>query len=279
MCVYPAKFSMLCNANYSSMSYFAGVPLPRVLKEARRCLTLCVKYGQHSVQAAVEVTVQFALNLMGQSNDPLILTGDACDEEEVLRESAVKNPVNYIYIYFVKLQLAVYMNDAYAAKIALENLRTLDETKTLPFMVALLNFFEGLAHAMSSTREDILFARKFLTKLKVFAKHAPCNYLSKVNMIEAELAARAGKFDEAMAKFALAIQQARQEGLVNDHALACERAAYVAQSRRRPLEAEEYLTIARTIYLEWGALAKATQLTEAISFYSPRSSRFGFASS
>lgn len=208
----------------------------------------------------MDINIQYYLNLMGRSTNALVLTGEACNEEEALK---TKNPVTFIFAHFVKLQLAVYMNDIPAAKAVSERIEKMDEKKLLPFMGVTLHFFQGLTHAISNTRTGNRKAKRHLAKVKVAAKHAPFNFLHKAYLIEAELASQAGKFDDAMASFVFAIQLARQEGMIHDQALANERAAYASMKRGCPREAQAYISNAQSLYSQWGAQAKVDQLAGA----------------
>ncbi len=257
---------MLCNTIYVNRCYFAGYPLSRVVKETKRCKALCSKFGQLSTQSWVELYLQQLLNLMGQSNDPLVLTGEVINEEEVMRVAKDSNPLDYLYLHFSKLQLAVYMNDIPSARSIIHQVRKLDKKKFLPYMIGLLHFYEGLANAMSSTPKDRAYARKCLAKLTVFAKHAPCNYQNKVYLIEAELAAhQAGKFDSALRSFKLSIDLAQREGFIQDQALACERAAHALERAQRRQEANQFMARAQDLYAEWGAQAMVDRLTARIA--------------
>lgn len=226
----------------------------------RRCRALCVKFRQTSVQSSCDLRHQLVLNLMGESNDPVVLTGEITNEEQALQEAKERSPTTYAWWHFVKLQLAVYMNDLCLARLILDRLRSVDKNTLLPFAIAIFVFFEGLAAAMSKTRKDTKRAKRALSQLRFFAKHAPFNYLNKVYLIEAELSLGAGKHEEALAYYNLSIDLAKQEGLIHDQALACERAGYAHRSSCGLAKATLFLRRARSLYGEWGAHVKVAQL-------------------
>jgi hypothetical protein len=52
------------------------------LEAAKAYRKLCHQYGQHFASPNFDALIQLALNLMGESNDPLVFTGDAMKEED-----------------------------------------------------------------------------------------------------------------------------------------------------------------------------------------------------
>lgn len=249
---------MLCNSMCATRCYFAGFLLGRVLKESKRCRSLCIKFGQSSVQLLVEVNLQVVLNLLGRSSNPLVLTGEVINEDYVVRVTREKAPGIYLYLLFAKLQLAVYLNDFAEALVTLGRLKGLDRKKILPFMIVVLHFFEGLTYAATGQRK---FAMAHVAKLKVFAKHGPCNFLNKLLLIEAEIASQDGRNADASAHFDLAIDLSQKEGLVQDQALACERAAYALERQDRLQESNTYFIEACRLYTKWGAQANLDRLS------------------
>jgi tetratricopeptide (TPR) repeat protein len=254
---------MICAGVYSDLSYFAGVPLSTIMEELKGFRALCLQYGQQLVLMWVEQNMQLCLNFMGQSVDPLVLTGEVMDEAEVVRIMETRSPINLVGLLMVKLTLAIYMNNIPVAIEVWRRLESLHHKKSvLRFYYALQLFFEGFIAAILSTssKASRRRAKNRLARLKVFAKHSPNNYLHKVHLIEAELASSAGRHDDAMKKFISAIELAKNERFVNEQALACERAFYALRRWGRPDDAVPYLNQALSLYEEWGAQVKVDQL-------------------
>jgi hypothetical protein len=60
----------------------------------------------------LSLTWQTMLNLLGRSDDPLVLTGEAMNQNDVLQEAELENnPPLRVQIYCHQLQLAVYLGD------------------------------------------------------------------------------------------------------------------------------------------------------------------------
>lgn len=221
-------------------------------------------HGQF-VTSRFDVLIQFCLNLMGKSKDPLILTGDALDEEELLRVCGENNPVLLMALHVWKHFIAVYLNqDVVAAELATKAERI--NAKLVPFTFNTHIFLQALASAtLSRNSPDYkLRALDQLKKLREFAQHCPENYSHKVYLVEAELAESAGKHDEAMAKYSKSVELAKQHGFIQEEALAHERQGYALRSRGKMEEAKSRFTKARSLYALWGAQIKVDQLAKYV---------------
>ncbi|HEY8025332.1 MAG TPA: AAA family ATPase [Burkholderiaceae bacterium] len=97
-------------------------------------------------------------------------------------------------------------------------------------------------------------------KFKVWADHAPVNYLHKWQLVEAECYRVRGKTEDAVTAFELAIKGARDNWFWNDEALANEVAGRFYQGAGKEMNARLHMEEAHAKYVEWGALAKARQM-------------------
>jgi len=100
-------------------------------------------------------------------------------------------------------------------------------------------------------------------KLQLWARHAPMNYLHKWQLVQAELKRAEGENAEAADWYDLAITGAREQGYLNEEALANELAARFYLSAGKKMYARTYLAEAYARYQEWGAFAKLEQLERA----------------
>jgi hypothetical protein len=100
-----------------------------------------------------------------------------------------------------------------------------------------------------------------IKQLKKEALLNPRDIVGKQFLLEAELAAVRGKHDCAQQKYICAVAVASDNGIVLDHAIACERAGrYMMMSMRDEESANEYFRKAHASYREWGAYCKVEQL-------------------
>ena len=98
--------------------------------------------------------------------------------------------------------------------------------------------------------------------LREWAESCPGTFLDKYTLVLAELARIEGRELDAMRLYEEAIQAARQQGFVQNEAIANELAAKFHLDRRYETIAQAYLRNARYCYLRWGAEGKVRQLDQ-----------------
>ena len=135
--------------------------------------------------------------------------------------------------------------------------------------VALLCFYGSLSYLMlfgDATRLNKMKIRKKINsnqkELSRYAHHAPMNFLHKYHLVEAEYHRVLSRDAKAMEYYDLAIVGAKENGYINEEALANELAALFYLSRGRDKIARVYMREARYCYQKWGALAKVAHLDE-----------------
>lgn len=101
-----------------------------------------------------------------------------------------------------------------------------------------------------------------LKKLKLWADNCPQNYCNRYALVLAEIARIEGRPAEAMDLYEEAIGSARDNGFVQQEALAFELAARFYATRGFETFAHAYLRNARDGYHRWGAEGKVRQLDE-----------------
>ena len=119
--------------------------------------------------------------------------------------------------------------------------------------------------AREGKRWQIGKVRQILRKLKVEALRCPANMLHKVNLLEAELLALAGKMDEAICMYEQSIVHAHTSKFINEEALANEKAGLALLKCGKGHLSGPFLARARQLYGEWGAEGKVSELGEHIS--------------
>jgi PAS domain S-box-containing protein len=99
-------------------------------------------------------------------------------------------------------------------------------------------------------------------QLREWAGNNPPTFADKHALVSAEIARLEGRAFDAMQLYEQAIQSARENGFVQNEALAHEVAARFYLARGFETIAYEYLCNARNCYDRWGALGKVKQLDE-----------------
>ncbi|MEK8016989.1 MAG: AAA family ATPase [Candidatus Parabeggiatoa sp.] len=97
-------------------------------------------------------------------------------------------------------------------------------------------------------------------KMKTWAYHAPMNFQHQYDLVEAEKARVLGQVVEAMTLYEQSITSAKDNGYIQEEALAYELAAEFYIKQGMPEFANLYLKNAHYGYQQWGAIAKVKDL-------------------
>lgn len=254
---------MVCSLFYSSIGFCSGAGLPQLVKEATAFRDLCLRYKLMTASTIFNIILQVFHNFSGKSADPLVLTGEALNEEQTLLETNGKHPVAYMFVLLYKHHLAVYMNAFSEAERILALIQRTDMGNIYPYLVSAHEFLKGLVAAKlsRSSKRHRSSANRSLSKLRRYARHCPQNFQGKVFLVEAELAASAGDMDCALVKYRNCIERSKSQGLIHEEALANERAAYALRDCGRMEEARQFFGQARSRYASWGARTKVYQFS------------------
>jgi predicted ATPase len=97
---------------YAVVYTCAGLPLSHVASDMRRFKQQTVDYRLDTVQAVMASSLQFIMNLMGESRDPVVLTGEAMNQETLLKDATASgNRVAVRAVYRYRLLLAAIFGD------------------------------------------------------------------------------------------------------------------------------------------------------------------------
>jgi hypothetical protein len=253
---------------YSIVYYHCGLQLDPFEKDMRRFTEVLEDYGQTYFLAIYKTHVQFILNLMGQSDDPTILTGEAMDQEECLR-MWTKDP-NSRALQLLRLNrmiLAYFFDDLpLADKMASE---LCHPVKFGPGAWLAPRFlFEGLiAFGLAkSTRHRRRYQRRglrFLRTLEKFVRNGNVNCHHMMLLLRAELASLNSRSDPEKVQRAYgdAIMAAGKLGFMHHQAVGNELAGvYFLEQRKDRAWASTYLSRARELFDQWGAKAKVQHM-------------------
>ncbi len=218
------------------------------------------------VLSTFDANLQLLQALMGTSPEAITFADASPNEEENLAQMKRANQVNYLTFLLFQTFFSVYMNNRTRTQELLIRMRQEQLVRMLPFTLYFHYFLEGLASARMSrfSWREKRHANRCLRKLRMYASHCPQNFQNKVYLVEAELAANAGRTDEALRKFQQSIDIASQEQLIHEQGLAFEGAGYALQHCGRFNEARDYFQQASTCYSSWGAQLKVDQLRDLI---------------
>jgi PAS domain S-box-containing protein len=249
-----------------------GDPLADVQREIEAGLAFA-RNGKFDLIASILTTFfQLVRSLRGLT--PEFGSFDDTEFDELRHERHFSNtPVLWMseFLYWArKLQARFLAGDCISAvEAAVKAEALLSGERRSHFTTAELHFYGALSHAASW--EDAAPERKqwhvsALTnhhrKLEEWAAHCPENFENRAALAGAEIARIEGRMLEAEQLYEQAIRSARQNGFIQNEAIAYELAAGFYAARGFEQFADLYRRNARYGYLRWGAVGKVRQLDE-----------------
>jgi predicted ATPase/signal transduction histidine kinase len=266
-------FAAYHSANYANLPVLvSALTLESVFERQAKYMAMSRALGQIWPVSFFEVWMQFTLNLLGKSDDPMRLVGEAFDEDrQIPVYEALPSPTLLFMIYVAKCVLAYLFGD-YRGAVEFGEAARRHELGAQGFStVPILYSYHGLAllalagqsdePRKSELRER---ARVIIAKYQRWAEHGPANYLHKYHLLLAEDEASFGDPLRALELYDLAISGAGTQGFLQEQALAHERAGELYARLGRVKAAATYFESAHHGYLRWGAQAKAEQLSARI---------------
>lgn len=249
-------------------SYFSGEELNELLRKTEIAIAAIGQINQTKQLNYTQICRQVVLNLIDRSGNPCFLIGDAYNEKRSLSpEQQNKDLFALGYLYVNKLILS-YLFGEYSQ--AVENARLAEsylEGATGMVLVPVFHFYDCLAQlavyfeSSNSEQKNILEkVQVHQEKMKKWAHHAAMNHQHKSDLVAAETSRVLGNNPEAMDYYDQAIKGAKENGYVQEEALACELAGKFYQSLGKEIIAQAYFTQAYYAYIRWGAIAKVKDL-------------------
>jgi len=272
-----AAFGLL---HYSYSAYFSGKELTALEREMATYRDAIHKIKQETALNYHETCLQAILNLLGKSENPSLLKGEACDEEsKLLLHQQANDQTGVAYIYWNKFLLS-YWFENYSE--AIENIaiaeKYLDVILGLP-LVPIFHFYDSLvwlavySDTPQSEQQGLLDrVQANQEKMQKWAHHAPMNYLHKFYLVEAERHRVLGEKIGAIEMYDKAIVMAKENEYINEEALAHELAAKFYLSWGKETIAQVYMQNAHYSYQVWGAIAKVEDLEQKYPQFLARTS-------
>ncbi|AFY33683.1 ATP-binding sensor histidine kinase [Calothrix sp. PCC 7507] len=257
--------SLMC---HSYTAYFSGqelAALKQMMDEHRKVIQQFRQHGYFRIQS---IYYQAVLNLLEPTTEPDRLCSKDYDEDEMIQLHLQANQLLALcQLYFNKLLLS-YLFHRY--KQALENAHLTAqylEAAVGLMHVPLFSFYDALLrlaiYPTASQTEQVALLDQVCAhheKLQEWASYAPSNQAHRCALVAAERCRVLGEKAEAIDFYDRAISGAKEQGYIQEEALANELAArfYLNWSKERI--AGEYITQAYYGYARWGAKAKVADL-------------------
>ncbi|WGV27668.1 trifunctional serine/threonine-protein kinase/ATP-binding protein/sensor histidine kinase [Halotia branconii] len=262
------EFAAYSLYSYCYISYFSGKELTELEREMTTygCATNQLK--QNGVLNWIQIYRQAVLNIMGATQNPCYLIGEAYNEEQSLAiQLAANDQIALLYLYLCKLHLCYLFADYPQA---VENAVKAEQylsSGTGQFVVPQFYFYNSLALLATYLDVELSQQTQILTKvvanqekIRKWADYMPINHLHKFYLVEAERYRVLGQYLEAMDYYDLAVSLAKENEYLHEEALANELAAKFYLEWGKTKIGQTYLIDAYYAYVRWGALAKVNDL-------------------
>jgi predicted ATPase/signal transduction histidine kinase/DNA-binding NarL/FixJ family response regulator len=249
-------------------SYYIGQELTRLEREMATTSNALAQLKQENALSWNQIFQQSVFNLLEPCENSCCLLGEVYNEEKalpLLKKANDRTGLHYFYLN--KLILCYLFGEYYqASENAAQAEQYLDGVKAF-LAVPVFYFYDSLAQlaiypSASPSQKEYLFTRVIRNqeKMQNWADHAPMNFLHKYKLVEAEKARVLGQYWQAMEFYDQAIAGAKEQGYIQEEALANELAAKFYFEIGREKVAQTYLIDAYYRYISWGATAKVRDL-------------------
>ncbi|MBW4450276.1 MAG: AAA family ATPase [Spirirestis rafaelensis WJT71-NPBG6] len=249
-------------------SYLIGQELAKVQREMAATSNVLAQLKQENALSWNQIFQQSILNLLEPFEKPCCLLGEAYNEESSLPLLKKANDRTGLHYFYSNKLILCYLFGEHdqALENAVQAEQYLDGVKGF-LIVPVFHFYDSLAQlviypSVAHSQQEHLLSKvtKNQEKMRKWADHAPMNFLHKYELVEAEKARVLGHYWQAMEYYDRAIASAKEQGYIQEEALANELAAKFYFEHGREKVAQTYLTDAYYGYIRWGATAKVRNL-------------------
>ncbi|KAI2502357.1 PFAM Protein kinase domain [Fragilaria crotonensis] len=256
---------------YAVVYTCTGLPLSHVASDLRRYKQQSVDYSLDTVQTIMSPSLQFVLNLMGESRDDLILTGEAMNQDLLLQHATASgNRVAVRAVHRYRLLLATIFGDTRAALGIIASLPPDEATCRFEYVQeAFASALACTAHARADRGRKILRqAQTYVNVVLKWTKTGNVNCHDMLLLLEAEMMGIAPKYDvtKVRAAYDKAIASSSRSGYLHNAAIANEKAALFFADQGDTFWFYHYLEKAHEKYIEWNAWGKVRQLETRYPF-------------
>ncbi|BAY90621.1 MULTISPECIES: trifunctional serine/threonine-protein kinase/ATP-binding protein/sensor histidine kinase [unclassified Tolypothrix] len=262
------EWAVWCIFGYSFHSYYAGKELTQLESELATYGIAIAELKQTTALNYQKAYHQAVLNLLGDSQLPYRLVGDVYNEDLMLPQHQQVNDRPAVYHVQINKVILCYLFGEYEQAMAQATLaeQYLDGVPGL-YVSVLLPFYDALAQLAilksvipGESSHSWQRVQSHQTKLKQYADYAPNNHLHKLHLVEAECYRVSGNSYTAMELYDRAIAGAKNNGYLQEEALANELAAKFYLDWGKENVAAGYMQSAYYCYSRWGAKAKTDDL-------------------
>lgn len=238
--------------------YLLGFPLEEIAREVGKCL----QYGKEMQQEILMTNARIYRHLVAalqEQGDAAVFQPEGLDAE----------PTLLVTYYVSQMQVSFFFGDHEKALALGEEAEKNIHYVTGFMLSAVHKFYYSLVISAGyhdlppkSRKRYLKILEKNQRQMKKWADAGPANYRHMYLLVAAETARLQGRGQDAVTLYDQAIQSARENGYLQNEALANELAARFYLSQGREKVARPYLTDACRGYGRWGAAAKVRSLQD-----------------
>ncbi|MGM3305618.1 trifunctional serine/threonine-protein kinase/ATP-binding protein/sensor histidine kinase [Anabaena sp. WFMT] len=253
--------------NFCSYSFWCGQPLETLEQNTRVYSHELAQLNQLTTANYCRIYRQSILNLLGFTEHPSILSGEAFQAQEFLPLLLSANDGYGLYAFYMySLVLCYLFEELESAKNhAIEVRRYFMAGAGLVsepafYLYDSLIVLAKLSQNSDAISEELHHVAENQTQLQHWAYYAPMNYQHKVDLVQAEKYRVLGKNYEAGDWYDRAISGAKENKYIQEEAIANELAAKFYLDWGKETIAAGYMQQAYYCYTRWGTKAKIRDL-------------------
>ncbi|MBP0030774.1 AAA family ATPase [Roseofilum sp. Guam] len=254
--------------DYCAHSFVSGLNLIELEKKMLYYSQAIEKLQQTMMFQLNELHRQMVLNLI-EGNKPLsLIQGKTYDEEKMGAIHQEENHFSSLALFYIDKLFLCYLFGNSSQAIDLSN-QVESYLEGIPgqVFVTIFYFYASLSwldvyHTLENQEKEQADEKilSYQNKMEDWANHAPMNYAHKFQLISAEKHRVLNQKLKAIEHYDLAIAGAKENGYIQEEALANELAAKFYLDWGKQKVAIGYMTDAYYGYARWGAKAKIDQL-------------------
>ncbi len=254
--------------DYCAHSFVSGLNLIELEKNMLHYSQAIEKLQQNMMFQLNELHRQMVLNLIEGNKLPSLIQGKSYDEEKMMSIHQEKNDVSSLALFYIdKLFLCYLFGDSRQAIDRSHQVESYLDGILGQVFIPIFYFYASLSwldvyHTLEKQEKEQADAKisSYQNKMEAWANHAPMNYGHKFQLIAAEKHRVLNQKLNAIERYDLAIAGAKENGYIQEEALANELAAKFYLDWGKQKVAISYMTDAYYCYARWGAKAKTDQL-------------------
>jgi PAS domain S-box-containing protein len=251
--------------------FYQGIPLTTIESELKKLLRLSYVRTNQMAIGDVHGLQMVICNLRGQTPEETAFQDDVKTDVDYQADWQKEKNFFVLVNYLILKAQALYLHGqlAKAQEILLSATQSpLFSTLLCHFTVPVSNFYHSLILAALYPKVDTDTQQSYWQQLeanqrqlKIWADNCPENFSHKYLLVAAEMARITQDRWEAAEKYDQAIQLAKEQGFIQEQALANELAAKFWLAQHKTSYAPGLLQAAYQLYERWGAKHKVDQLT------------------